>query len=137
MAFDTLVDTGPLVALIDPKDNHRFRLLQLLNDAPIPWLTTVACITEALHLLGRGGGYRAQAALWRFCETGALAVANSTPVDIEFAASYMARFKDVPCDFADATLLVLAERTGFRRIITLDRHFQAYRVSDGHLEVLS
>lgn len=137
MALDTLVDTGPLVALIDPKDNHRVRMLHLLNDAPIPWLTTVACITEALHLLGRGGGYRAQAALWQFCETGALAVASSTPVDLELAAAYMARFKDVPCDFADATLLVLAERTGFRRILTLDRHFQTYRVSGDHLEVRS
>jgi predicted nucleic acid-binding protein len=41
---------------------------------------------------------------------------------------YGAIYQDVPCDFADATLLVLAERTGVREIITLDRHFHAYRV---------
>ena len=137
MAIDAPVDAGPLVALIDSQDNHRSRLLRLLDDAPVPWLTSVACLTEALHLLGRGGGYRAQAALWQLCATGALAVASSTPIDIELAAAYMSRFKDVPCDFGDATLLALAERTGFRRMITLDRHFHAFRVSGEHLEVLS
>lgn len=49
----------------------------------------------------------------------------------------MERFRDIPCDYADATLLVAAEQTGTRRIFTFDKHFYAYRLSNGdHLEVI-
>ena len=43
----------------------------------------------------------------------------------------MTRFHDIPCDYADATLLVAAEEIGLRRIFTVDRHFYAYRLTSG------
>lgn len=39
----------------------------------------------------------------------------------------MHRYCDIPMDFADASLVVLAETTGFRRVFTLDKHFYAYQ----------
>jgi uncharacterized protein len=42
----------------------------------------------------------------------------------------MERFRDQPCDYADATLLVAAEDTGRKRVFTIDTHFHAYRLSN-------
>jgi len=41
----------------------------------------------------------------------------------------MEKYKDVPMDFADATLVVLAEETGINEMLTLDsKGFNAYRI---------
>lgn len=41
----------------------------------------------------------------------------------------MEKYKDIPMDFADATLVVLAEETGIDEVLTLDmRGFSAYRI---------
>jgi predicted nucleic acid-binding protein len=43
-------------------------------------------------------------------------------------AELIERYKDVPVDFADATLVVLAEELGIGTVFTLDhRGFEAYR----------
>jgi predicted nucleic acid-binding protein len=38
------------------------------------------------------------------------------------------KYADVPMDFADATLVITAEKTGIRQIISLDRDFYIYRL---------
>jgi predicted nucleic acid-binding protein len=44
------------------------------------------------------------------------------------AAELMERYGDTPMDYADATLVLLAEALDLRSILTLDRHgFSAYR----------
>jgi predicted nucleic acid-binding protein len=43
----------------------------------------------------------------------------------------MERFRDQPCDYADATLLVASEVLGVTAVLTLDGHFFAYRLSNG------
>ena len=41
----------------------------------------------------------------------------------------MERYADLPMDFADASLVALAEETGVRRVFTLDRRgFLTYRI---------
>ena len=132
----TLIDSGPLVALLDARDKHHMSCRTLLGDTILPWTTTVACLTETLYLIGKAGGFAAQGALWQLISAGVLEVADSFENDLMSAWTYMTRFKDVPCDFADATLLALADRIGARRVITLDRHFYAYQVGDLHLKVL-
>jgi len=92
-------------------------------------------MTEAFYFLGRSSGYAGQAALWRLINLKVVLVAALADSDLESSESYMERFRDVPCDFADASLLALAERTGARRVITLDRHFYAYRIGDEFLDV--
>jgi hypothetical protein len=43
---------------------------------PLPWITTVACLTEASYLVGKSGGYIAQDALARLTSSGLLDVAD-------------------------------------------------------------
>ena len=41
----------------------------------------------------------------------------------------MEQYKDLPMDFADATLVAAAELLKLRRIFTLDRNFLVYRAA--------
>ena len=46
-----LVDTGPLVALFNPKDHHHSHCRSILQSLREPLFTTVPVLTEAFHLL--------------------------------------------------------------------------------------
>ena len=44
----------------------------------------------------------------------------------------MAKYSDLPMDFADSTLVVLAEELGTRLVLTTDRRdFRIYRSANG------
>jgi len=44
-------------------------------------------------------------------------------------AAIIQRYASLPCDYADATLIALAERTGVSAIATIDqRDFSVYRI---------
>jgi predicted nucleic acid-binding protein len=40
--------------------------------------------------------------------------------------SLIEKYRDLPFDFADASVAVLAERTGVSQVLTLDRDFDIY-----------
>jgi uncharacterized protein len=40
----------------------------------------------------------------------------------------MEQYRDRPMDLADATLVLVAEKTGYRQILTLDSDFLFYRI---------
>ena len=42
----------------------------------------------------------------------------------------MEQYRDRPMDLADATLVLVAEKTGYRQILTLDSDFLFYRIGD-------
>jgi predicted nucleic acid-binding protein len=48
--------------------------------------------------------------------------------DMPRIAALTGKYADLPMDFADATLVVAAEKTGIREIISLDRDFDIYRL---------
>jgi predicted nucleic acid-binding protein len=50
--------------------------------------------------------------------------------DYDRILELMQKYKDRPMDFADATLVMAAERTGITRILTLDSDFLFYRIND-------
>jgi predicted nucleic acid-binding protein len=132
-----LVDTGPIVALILENDPYHGQVEKAFTNVQGPMITTDACVTEALHFLHRSEGWQGQEKLWHMIVTGFLVVrAQDENAPIQ-AFPYMDRFRDQPCDYADASLLVAAEDTGQLRILTLDKHFHAYRLLDGRaLEVI-
>lgn len=50
----------------------------------------------------------------------------------------MAKYRDLPMDLADATLISAAEQLGTRRIFTIDSDFHIYRFADGSaVEIIS
>jgi len=71
--------------------------------------------------------------LAEFVRSADLVIAESTGVEqILRAAALMRKYSDTPMDFADATLVLLAEATGILDILTLDRRgFSTYRTAEG------
>lgn len=126
-----LCDTGPLIAIINSNDPEHLRCKNGAAELKGRLATTEACLTESLYMLGRATGWQGQEALWRLVSSGTLRILRPAPDGPLRARNYMDRFRDQPCDYADATLLVAAEEMTNCRIFTLDGHFYAYRLVDG------
>lgn len=126
----TLCDTGPLVALIDQDDPHHSRCVAALDWLPAgALLTTWPCFTEAMYLLSRAGGLRAQDALWSYLTDGLVVLhVPEAAEEWQRMRTLMHQYHDTPMDLADASLVAAAERLGLRRIFTVDSHFRAYRI---------
>ncbi len=124
----TLTDAGPLVAIIDADEPDHERCLEVLDEVPLPLVTTWPALTEAMYLLGRAGGIEAQRGLWRLIRTDRLVVADLPRSAVERSARLMDQYADRPMDLADATLIAYAEEEGLRTIFTLDADFHVYRL---------
>ena len=75
----TLTDAGPLIAIVDADEPDHAACVDALDQLTIPLVTTWPAFTEAMYLLGRAGGIRAQQALWRLVERDLLVVADLAP----------------------------------------------------------
>lgn len=124
----TLVDAGPLIALIDAGEPDHERCVEVLHSIRLPLLTTWPAFTEAMYLVGRAGGWPAQEALWKLVLKHDLDIASQSPEAGKRVAGLMERYSDRPMDLADATLVVLAEERNLKRIFTLDADFGIYRI---------
>lgn len=123
-------DTGPLVALIDADDRHHHRCIELLPTLSRPLIVTWPCLTEAMYLLYRAGGYPAQDALWRFFESDAARLHLGSDNERIRSRDLMARYREIPMDLADASLVAAAESLNVNHVFTLDSHFFAYQFRD-------
>ncbi len=123
-----LLDTGPFVALLDRNEQSHGRCLEFFRSFTGNLLTTEPVLTDAIYLLGPSA--RAKKACIDFVLEGGAILVPQSSASLGRAALLMAKYDDVPMDFADATLVVLAEDTGIDEVLTLDqRGFNAYRMS--------
>ena len=121
-----LVDTGPLVALLDRSDPDHAACQETLGSLNDSMVTVWPVVTEAMYMLRAYG--KAQEALWEMIEMGAVEILPLGVDDVPRMKELMRKFRDLPMDLADAALVRVAERERLRRIFTLDRRdFQIYR----------
>lgn len=126
-----LLDTGPIIAYLDARQTGHREVVAKVDPFVGRLFTTSAVVTEAMHFVSAAtGGPRLLVDLlssWRvevfdFCSSSAL----------EVAAGRMETYANVPMDFADATLVLLAEDLGVTDVLTLDRRgFRTYRTGAG------
>ena len=127
----TLIDTGPFVALFDPRDAHHRRCRAVLQRLATALVTTIPVLTEVFHLLTPAS--QGSERLRDFVAGSGCAVHYLDDSGLERAFALMQQCRDHPMDLADASLIVAAERLGTRRVFTLDRNdFETYRVKKGH-----
>ena len=121
-----LVDTGPLVALFHARDRHHEAAKAILQSNPAALVSTWPVSTEACHFLGQAG----KRALLAFIRRGGLRLEGLTVDDVPQIDELLVRYEKM--DFADATLVLAAEKTGIAEIFTIDRRdFEAYRTRSG------
>jgi predicted nucleic acid-binding protein len=124
----TLCDASPLIALINQGDRNHQRCVDILPSLSAPLVTTCACFTEAIYLLGRYGGWLAQQELWGYIGDEILVIYHHTSDELTRIETLMAQYRDIPMDLADASLVAIAEVLNQRQIFTLDRDFYIYRL---------
>ena len=123
-----LVDTGPLVALLDRSDPYHLTCQETLSSLDDSLVTVWPVVTEAMYMLR--AYWQAQDALWEMIDTGAVEILLLGKDDIARLRDLMRKYRDLPMDLANAALVRVAERERLRRIFTLDRRdFQIYRPS--------
>jgi predicted nucleic acid-binding protein len=120
-----------MVALIDRGEPDHARCRKASRNLWGPMLTTWPAFAEAIYLLGDAAGWMGQEPLWRLIRRGDLHLAESHSRAIVRMAALMARYRDLPMDLADASLVAVAEERGLTRVFTLDAHFNVYRAGKG------
>ena len=120
-----LLDTGALVAFVNRRDRFHERLVALLKNYDGRFLTTWPIVAEACSFMPD----RLQV---RILDWIAAAGAEIVSIDsgLDAMRITMDRYRDLPCDFADASLILAATSTGVREIWTLDRDFVVFRLPD-------
>lgn len=127
---DTLIDAGPLYAVLNRKDSDHRECSQIIQSLDCRFYTTLAVVTEAMYLLLTRVGWVAQEALWRMILRGDLVLEHPSPAELVRMSELMNKYSDRPMDFADASLVALAERLSVDRIFTVDRRdFSTYRMN--------
>ncbi len=136
MAGELLLDTGALVSLLDRSQKRHGAFAEFFAGWDRPVVSTEAVLTEATHLLGGLPGGR-MACVDFFLSGGALLV-PATTASLRRSRELLSQYSDLPMDYADATLVVLAEELGTQLVLTTDRRdFAVYRVRGrGRFEIL-
>lgn len=124
----TLTDAGPLVALLDQDEPDHAKCVAQLPLLRAPMLTTWPALTEAMYLVGEGLGWRGQEALWRILRRGDLRLAETGASTVDRMERLMSKYRGVPMDLADASLVAVAEERRLAKVFTLDRDFRIYRL---------
>lgn len=127
MVHGMLVDAGPMVAVLNRRDSDHKACVNVLKKLRQPLLSTWMPVTEAMYLLDFS--VAAQGALLEMIERGALRILEIGNQDLPGIRSLMKKYSDQPMDFADATLVHVAQREALYEVFTLDqRDFNVYRL---------
>lgn len=125
-------DTGPIVSFLYRDDPDHRLVRAFLRDNAVALFTTWPVMAEAWHLLLRRAGIKPALALMRWANAGGLRVASPHEDDPAALVELLERYADHPMDLADATLVLLAERSAIGEVLTIDRpEFASYRTRDG------
>ena len=120
-----LLDAGPLIALFSRRDAGHAPVRDYLRDSRAQLLTTWPVVTEAWHLLVQSQ----RIAMMRWIKAGGVKVADFDDESSDRLIGLLEKYGDLPMDLADASLVLLAQKTGVHQIMTLDRRdFLAYRL---------
>jgi predicted nucleic acid-binding protein len=120
-----IVDTGPLVALLDRREPEHAWARETLASVPMPLLTCEAVLSESLFLLrNASGGVNALLSLLR---RGVIVPQFRLADEMESISKLMTKYASVPMSLADACLVRMTELDARATVVTLDGDFRVYR----------
>lgn len=125
MRPSVVVDTGPIVALLDADEaNHDWSRDRMLELRP-PLLTCEAVLTEATFLIARSGAD--PSIVLSLVTRGLLTVVGLFDDDADAVGRLLRRYSSTPMSLADACLVRIVERTQNATMLTLDSDFHIYK----------
>ncbi len=121
-----IVDTGPVVALFDKDDNYHRTCVEALKGIEEPLVTTWPVLTEAFYLLSFSS--KVQDDLWEFIQRGGVVIEPLQDGIYSRCRDLMKKYRDLPMDLADATVVAVGEEKRLSTVFTLDlKDFGIYR----------
>ncbi len=123
------IDTGVFLALLNRRDPYHQTVKLALSTVREPLITTYPVLTETCYfLLARQCDVSPAHFLKQITQRDVVTLFDFEISHLKRMAELMERYEDQPMDFADASLVVLAEQLGHGRILTIDRRdFSVYR----------
>jgi predicted nucleic acid-binding protein len=126
MQSTILIDAGPLIALFDRDDNYHKRVVDFIKGSSWQFVTTTAVLTEVSYMLNFN--VNAQLDFFEWIVLNGVTLFELEQYDMARVIYLIKKYQDLPIDFADATLVIAAESTGIRTIISIDSDFDIYRL---------
>lgn len=127
-----LVDTGPLLAFVNKRDQYHRWSVKQFDSLEEPFYSCEAVFAETVYqLLGLGVN---PDMVVEYVTDGDIKIlpAFSSPDQQNRVRGLIDKYNDLPCDFADACLVRLYEEAREpAKIITLDSDFTIYRTQQG------
>jgi predicted nucleic acid-binding protein len=122
-----ILDTGPWVALIDRSESRHTECIQWLKNFSGRLYSTEAVLTEVLYILNFS--ITARCAALDFVLKSVVEIVPSSTASLKKTKNLIKKYADLPMDFADATIVCLANETGMQNIVTFDqKDFSIYRL---------
>ncbi len=125
MGSPVVLDTGPLVALLDRNDRWHIWAREQIKLLTEPMLTCEAVVSESVFVLGSlDPGLRRLTGLFR---EGVVLLGFDLDDHFDAVARLLAKYADVRMSLADACLVRMSELHSTARVFTLDADFRLYR----------
>jgi predicted nucleic acid-binding protein len=121
-----VVDAGPLIALFDRNDRHHRRAVEFIRNRQLDLITSLPVLTEAAFLLRFSLAAQRDLLWWTYR---AMEIDHETRADLPRMVALLDKYRDMPADFADVSLVALAERRNIWRIASVDKDFAVYRLA--------
>lgn len=124
-----IIDSGFFLALLFIKDPYHHQATALFEKIEKrKWVTTWPVVTEVCHLLLKRRQHRQIPTFLQTYEKGGFEIFPITLTHTPKIIEVIEKYKTLPADLADASLIILAEELGHGDIISTDyRDFNTYR----------
>jgi hypothetical protein len=120
-----LADASYFVALFNEREAGHERCVEASKQVFAPIATCEACIAETLHRLNHARP--SVDAILANLRMGEIVIPFRIADSAQPVLDLMHKYADMPCDFADACLIQMADELYTGNILTLDRDFRHYR----------
>jgi predicted nucleic acid-binding protein len=120
-----IVDTGPLVALLNRRERHHTWASKVMDTIEPPIFTCDPVLSEACFLLQDTDG--GQDAVLELLARGIVRSDFRVAAEIDSLRALMKKFANVPMSLADACLVRMTELDQKSVVLTLDSDFAIYR----------
>ena len=91
-----VVDTGPIVALLNDRDDHHTRCRELLVNHPGPLVVPTTVFTQVCMLAERRRGTRAELAFLADVRAGLFTLLETASADLDRIAELVDTYADLP-----------------------------------------
>ena len=119
-----VLDAGPLIALFDGSDRYHDAATAFIRDTRQPLVTNPAVLAEACWVLDFSVDAQLDCLNWAYL---ALRIDSETGRDLPRINAIIDKYRDLPADFTDASLVALCERLNCLDVASVDSDFTIYR----------